>query len=242
MRVGVYVDGFNLYFGGRSICGRSVSGWRWLDLCSLAESLIGRRTDWQDASVNRIAYCTALIDGAENRSGRLDQDAYLKALEQEERVRVELGYYSTNVKVAPLATSGPKGRPMLTTAAWPVMVKDLNDHDVSDARFMVSYARREEKGSDVNVATHLLVDALQGDIDAAVVVSNDSDLALPVKIVRTKVPVGLVNPSSHQLAGALRGESGAGVGRHWWYRLTDADFRDNQLPNPCGTIPRPAGW
>jgi hypothetical protein len=34
---------------------------------------------------------------------------------------------------------------------------------VTDAVFMVSYAHREEKGSDVNVASHLLVDVLSGD-------------------------------------------------------------------------------
>ena len=36
MKVGVYVDGYNLYYGGRGICGRGVPGWRWLDLRSLA--------------------------------------------------------------------------------------------------------------------------------------------------------------------------------------------------------------
>lgn len=36
----------------------------------------------------------------------------------------------------------------------------------------------EEKGSDVNVGSHLLRDVLTDRIDAAIVVSNDSDLAL----------------------------------------------------------------
>jgi hypothetical protein len=43
---------------------------------------------------------------------------------------------------------------------------------------------------------HLLLDVLQGDIDAAVVVSNDSDLRLPLVEVRKRVSVGTVNPSS----------------------------------------------
>jgi hypothetical protein len=46
---------------------------------------------------------------------------------------------------------------------------------------MVSYANREEKGSDVNVAAHLLLDVLGGAIDGALVVSNDSDLRFPVQ-------------------------------------------------------------
>ncbi len=69
---------------------------------------------------------------------------------------------------------------------------------------MVSHARREEKGSDVNVAAHLLLDVLQNDVDAAIVISNDSDLRLPLVKARERVPVGMVNPSSSFLAGDLR--------------------------------------
>jgi hypothetical protein len=59
-----------------------------------------------------------------------------------------------------------------------------------DATFMVSH--REEKGSDVNVASHLLVDVLTDVVDAAIVISNDSDLDFPVSYARTRVPVGLL--------------------------------------------------
>ncbi len=111
-----------------------------------------------------------------------------------------------------------------------------------DARFMVSYAYREEKGSDVNVASHLLLDTLQGGVDAAVVISNDSDLRLPIEQTRTRVPVGLVNPSQTLLAGALRGERSEGVGRHWWAQLSPHDFRNNQLPDPAGRYRKPAAW
>ena len=74
---------------------------------------------------------------------------------------------------------------------------------MSDARFLVSVLNWEEKGSDVNVATHLLLDVLGGAVDAAVVVSNDSDLELPLRRVRERVPVGLVNPGANQLAGIV---------------------------------------
>ena len=43
MRIGVYVDGFNLYYGARGLCGRGTPGWRWLDLRGLAADLVGRR-------------------------------------------------------------------------------------------------------------------------------------------------------------------------------------------------------
>lgn len=242
VRVGVYIDGFNLYFGGRSVCGRSTPGWRWLDLRSLTTSLIQRRHNWVGGYAHRIVYCTALIDGATNRSGRLDQDNYLRALQTGVVDHVELGYYVSRVKKAPLATEGPGGRPQLATSAWPVMVQDRAGGAVPDAHFMVSYAYREEKGSDVNVAAHLLTDVLTGAVDAAIVISNDSDLALPIVAARNHVPVGIVNPSRNTTAGALRGKPVDGVGRHWWYQLTDQDYRSNQLSDPFNGIVRPVGW
>ena len=41
----------------------------------------------------------------------------------------------------------------------------------------------EEKGSDVNLACHLVNDAWAGRFDAAVVISNDTDLVEPIRIV-----------------------------------------------------------
>jgi hypothetical protein len=35
LRVGIYIDGYNLYYGGRGTCGRGAAGWRWLDLRQL---------------------------------------------------------------------------------------------------------------------------------------------------------------------------------------------------------------
>ena len=107
---------------------------------------------------------------------------------------------------------------------------------------MVSVADREEKGSDVNVATHLLLDVFDPRVDAAVVISNDSDLALPITQARTRVPVGTVHPGTNYLAGALSGDPNDGVGRHWWRQLTPGDFTTHQLPDPAGRYRKPAGW
>jgi len=242
MRVGVYIDGYNLYYGARAICGCGTPGWRWLDVRALAHSLLDD-TYWPGARIARLVYCTARIDGAANPSGHADQDVYLKALLATGSVdHIEYGTYVSRVKSAPLATRDKRGRPVLTTSRWPVVVKDAADADVRDARFMVSYAYREEKGSDVNVASHLVVDVLTGAIDAAVVISNDSDLRYPIQQARQRVPVGTVNPSSAYLAGALRGDASDGAGRHWWRQLERADLVAHQLPDPAGVYARPAGW
>jgi hypothetical protein len=60
----------------------------------------------------------------------------------------------------------------------------------------------EEKGSDVNLASHLLVDGFTGRYDVAVVLSNDADLLEPVRLVRSvlKRPVGVLKVEGGQRA------------------------------------------
>jgi hypothetical protein len=242
VRVGVYVDGFNLYYGARGLCGRGSPGGRWLDLRGLAGRLVSQ-SSWPDPVVSSVVYCTARISGASNPQGQRDQDVYLRGLRAAAAVDVlEMGTYVSRVATAPLATAGPHGRPVIATAAWPVVVQDAAEQPVPGARFMVSVARREEKGSDVNLASHLLLDVLGGTVDAAVVISNDSDLAFPIAQARLRVPVGLVNPTRGYPAGALNGDPADGVGGHWWYQLTPDDLAASQLPPVLGRVRRPTGW
>ncbi len=243
MRVGVYVDGFNLYYGGRGLCGKGTPGWRWLDIRALADRLVTNRSAWTGATIERVVYCTAVISGADNPIGNREQDAYLRALRRSKTAdRIELGNYVHRLARAPLATADRKGRPALAHPGGPLMVKDAAGQDDPAAIFMVSTARREEKGSDVNVAAHLLLDVLEHRIDAALVISNDSDLMFPVQTARDRVPVGTVNPSGSPTAGKLRGTPGDGVGNHWWYQLTADDFRCCQLPDPSAGVRRPEPW
>lgn len=76
------------------------------------------------------------------------------------RTTSSYGNYVSRVATAPLAITGRNGRLSLSRPQWPVMIQDGSERKVPDARFMVSIARREEKGSDVNVASHLLIDVI----------------------------------------------------------------------------------
>lgn len=112
MRVGVYIDGYNVYYGGRTLCGRSTAGWRWLDLGALAESIVRKRNNWPGAVVERAVYCTARVDATESPSSHADQDVYLKALDATGSVdHIEYGHYVARVKSAPLAVRQPKWPP-----------------------------------------------------------------------------------------------------------------------------------
>ena len=116
-------------------------------------------------------------------------------------------------------------------------VQDGHGVPVAGAVFMVSYASREEKGSDVNVAAHLLLDVLGGDVEGALVISNDSDLRLPLQRARLRVPVGSINPSPATWPATCAARPPR-AGRHWWARLSAADLKSHQLPpqvGPCAT-------
>jgi len=250
-RVGVYVDGFNSYYGGDSLLGRQATGWKWLNIRALVRDLIDslNEPNWAGSPIHQVLYCTATIDVRSNVAGHARQQTFLKALKASASVdQIEYGNFVWRVKKAPLATENPKSHePIITHPAWPVMIQDGTGSHVPDAVFLVSHSYREEKGSDVNIASHLLIDVLSNEVDAVVLISNDSDLALPLREARQRVPVGVVNPNRRYTAGKLQGPPTAGAGGHWWQQLVAADFTAHQLPDPV-TSPRgplyarPAGW
>lgn len=114
MRVGVYIDGYNLYYGARGICGRSTPGWRWLDLRAMCEAVIAARSRWHAVCVQNVTYCTARISGSSNPQGQREQDVYLRALAHtRSATRISFGTYVARVATAPLAVKGRNGRPSL---------------------------------------------------------------------------------------------------------------------------------
>ena len=58
----------------------------------------------------------------------------------------------------------------------------------------------------MNLATHLLLDAFDDEFDAAIVVSNDSDLAEPMRVVQSRfgLPVGVAFPVLNRHRGGGR--------------------------------------
>ena len=172
-----------------------------------------------------------------------DQSTYLAALESHGSVDlIEYGVYVSRVKNGVLMDrfAGP---PTVVQAPGPAgLPATLVQLAGGATGLLVSVRAFEEKGSDVNVGSHLLHDVLTARIDAAIVVSNDSDLALPVRMARQRVPVGTLNPGLRPLAGRLRGVATEGVGRHWWRRLRPDDFVRHQLPPVVGAYHRPVGW
>jgi hypothetical protein len=98
----------------------------------------------------------------------------------------------------------------------------------------------EEKGSDVNLAAHLLNDAWKGSFDEAVVISNDTDLCEPIRMVtiERKLPVLVVCPGRWPMAKDL--ERVASFKAY----IRPAMLARAQFPDmiPGTTIRKPANW
>ena len=102
----------------------------------------------------------------------------------------------------------------------------------------------EEKRTDVNIASHLLMDAFVGRYDTAIVVSNDSDLTTPIEMVVNRLGkrVIAVNPyrarrQSYELiraASRVIPEINASA-------LRAAQFPDT-LTDARGSFTRPRSW
>jgi hypothetical protein len=99
----------------------------------------------------------------------------------------------------------------------------------------------EEKGSDVNLASYLLFDGFRQDYEQAVIVSNDSDLAEPIRLVRNELnlKVFLLNPRK-TVAFDLQGITDGNKRIRQWV------LRDSQFPptmsDASGTITKPSTW
>lgn len=168
----------NVYIDGFNLYYGCLKGsrYKWLDLGSLCTQLLPQN------DIKRIRYFTARIKAREDDPmAPARQDAYLAALGSIPNLTVHLGHFlvtQTRMPLAPVPARPP--RTVLVT-------------------------KSEEKGSDVNLATYLLADAFRSDCQASVVITNDSDLAEPMRLVSQELglTVGLVNPHPRQASRAL---------------------------------------
>ncbi len=105
----------------------------------------------------------------------------------------------------------------------------------------VRVIKTEEKGSDVNLASHLLLDAFRKNCDVALVITNDSDLLEPIRIARREfgIVVGIASPFK-RLTRVLAQE--ADFTRDIWPRTLKRSQFPATLTDTVGTFHKPAGW
>ncbi len=106
----------------------------------------------------------------------------------------------------------------------------------------VEVIKTEEKGSDVNLATYLLADAFRADADAFVVVSNDSDLMEPIRLVSQELGyrMGILNPHPN-VSRALQRTRPSFTKQIRRGALAACQFPE-KLSDAHGAITKPANW
>lgn len=144
------------------------------------------------------------------------QQAYMRALRTLPNLKVHKGRFLTKTKT----------RPLVGQESTYVRIHDT-----------------EEKGSDVNLATHLLNDAFRGRFEVALVLSQDTDLIEPLRIVRhdLKLIIGV---------GWLENTSPGKKHRRvtdFIRHVTPSMLSRCQFPNPAigksgEPLPKPAEW
>jgi hypothetical protein len=165
--------------------------------------------------IHRIRYFTALINSWRDQPTLQRQLTYIRALETLPRLSVHYGSCRSDSVLVGLAGDPPRHQEFVL--------------------------RMRQKGSDVNLASMLLADGFRGDYEVAVVISNDSDLVLPIKLVKTRLqlPVGLLKPDERFVVELDRAATfhkpirkGVLAASQFPPQLTDAN----------GTITKPSTW
>lgn len=226
MRTTIYIDGFNLY--NRRLKYRPQ--YKWLNLKKLAEEILDSKF-----VVQRVNYYTANISGKIDPGAPARQRTYFSALKTVPEIEIYKGNFSFKEKWAALVMP-PVAKP--DNYIWPQNLPEL-----------VKIQSAEEKGSDVNLASHLVRDAFTNQFDAAFVITNDTDLIEPIKIANSEAGkvVGLLSP-------IIRGQKpdGKWEDAHIGLRnvasftlyIHNVHFVKAQFPHTIigTTISRPASW
>ncbi|MDE0877475.1 MAG: NYN domain-containing protein [Sphingomonas bacterium] len=148
----------SVYVDGFNLYYRSLkrTPYKWLNLLELSKSLLE-----PDDDIININYFTARISP---RAGNIDaprhQQVYLNALNTLPNIAIHYGRFLPKDKWRPIS------------------------HPVWEPKVMVQISDTEEKGSDVNLAVHMVRDALQNKYDVALLFSQDTDLCEPMAMVR----------------------------------------------------------
>lgn len=165
--------------------------------------------------IQKIKYFTARVSAQDNDPQKpVRQDMYFRALRTISLIEIIWGKYKPKtVKV-----------------------------DISkDIKMLVK--KFEEKGTDVNLGTHLVNDAHLNKFDVAVIVSNDSDLSEAVKIVCSEIgkEVWVINP-------CLGSPSNKTLTKHATEIrvLREGQVKVSQFQSPMtdsvGSFTKPASW
>ncbi|HLA04546.1 MAG TPA: NYN domain-containing protein [Syntrophales bacterium] len=200
-----------VYIDGFNLYYRAVRGtpYKWLDFKAMVSHLLGSQND-----IRAIKYFTAIVSGRLDPHQPIRQETYIRALKAYiPEISIYYGNFLSHEVNAPVANSNP-------------------------LRF-TRIIKTEEKGSDVNLAVHLLNDAWLDHYDCAVVISNDSDLAEALKIVTRQLgkQIGIISPVNRPSKELIQYAT-------FIKRIRKGVLSVSQLPDPIPNthIHKPSTW
>lgn len=172
----VYIDGFNLYKGSLE----HNPQFKWLDLRKLSQLLTG------ETDVRQIKYFTARLKTRfEGDKSNERQNTYLRVL-RASGIDIIYGEFRKRRIWSPIVS------PVLNEFTYPTLSNPLGltrrtvmrMWEEAHPQVPKSHTYRfQEKGSDVNLASHLLRDVFSGNTKQVLVISGDSDLFTPLRFV-----------------------------------------------------------
>ncbi len=224
MKVWVYVDGFNLYKGRLQ-----GTPYKWLDLLKFSQVLL------PNDQIDRVKYFSAKVDARAGDPGQpLRQIAYWQALRTVPQIEIIEGHFLSKTTLMPDAASVQK---LKEDAEKGISV-------VGQKPTMVEVFKSEEKGTDVNLATHLVNDAHLKHFEAALIVSNDSGLHEALRIVKTEIglTVGVFSPHPNRPSAQLKSTAS------FFREIKSAHLKTSQFPTILTDVSghilatKPATW
>ncbi|MCG3268476.1 NYN domain-containing protein [Yoonia sp. I 8.24] len=170
-----------------------------------------------DDVIERIRYFTADVSPrAGDPSAPNRQQAYFRALKTIPELRIHKGKFLPR----------QKSRPLVSNPAQKVLVHDT-----------------EEKGSDVNLASHLLMDGFCDQYDVALVLSQDTDLLEPMRMVVEELDKKLIIGWMEQSQPGKKHRYIASAIRHITQTmLANSQFEDPVIGRGGVKLARPVEW
>ena len=213
----VYIDGLNLYY--RVLKGTTH---KWLDLEAFCHALLP-----PPAKIVRINFYTARVSSKVDATAPAKQQAYLSALETLPLVRIHLSEFTVKEKWAKLVQP-PTFKPSGTLGA-------------GDAPIVAKIVKTEEKGSDVKLGAHLVRDAFTDAFEEAAILTNDTDLEEPIRIVteERRKRVTLISPVRRPAVSLVRYATHL---RHIGHRASACQFPDTITGADGHLIHKPPDW
>jgi len=204
MKINIYIDGFNLYYG-------SLKGtpYNWLDLRKMCKQIFPKD------KINQIKYFIARVAARPHDPNQpIRQETYFRALRTIDNLEIIEGRFLT---------------------------KPVEMPSQSNPRKMLKVIKTEEKGSDVNLGVHMLRDGYNREYELAVMITNDSDLLEPMRIVQEelKLPVGIVNPQKRV---SFHLKQGAHFIKHIRPNILKTCQFPSRLKDDVGSFYKPKSW